>query len=64
MSRHGRNSRRVRGHPGRPLRHRVGLIWLVEERVQGDPRGPGGPPYSSGRSELQLLTYFVVSLNY
>jgi hypothetical protein len=21
------------------------LIWLSEERVQGDPRGPGGPPY-------------------
>jgi hypothetical protein len=24
---------------------RMGLIWLGEERVQGDLRGPGGPPY-------------------
>jgi hypothetical protein len=31
--------------PGRPLRDRKGLISLGEERVQGDPRGPGGPPY-------------------
>jgi hypothetical protein len=23
----------------------MGLIWLAKERVQGDPRGPGGPPY-------------------
>jgi hypothetical protein len=21
------------------------LIWLGDGRVQGDPRGPGGPPY-------------------
>jgi hypothetical protein len=34
------------GRPGRALRYRIGLIWLGEERVQGDPRGPGGPPYS------------------
>jgi len=32
--------------PGRPLTDRRGLIWLGEERVRGDPRGPGGPPYS------------------
>jgi hypothetical protein len=24
---------------------RMGLMWLGEERVQGDPRGPAGPPY-------------------
>jgi hypothetical protein len=25
------------------------LILQSEERVQGDPRGPGGPPYDLGR---------------
>ncbi len=29
--------------PGRPLTERMGLIWLGEEQVQEDPRGPGGP---------------------
>ena len=24
------------------------VMWLVEERIQGDPRGPGGPPYFDG----------------
>jgi hypothetical protein len=24
---------------------RINLISLTEERVQGDPRGPGGPPH-------------------
>jgi len=23
----------------------MGLIWLGKERVQGDPRGPAGPPW-------------------
>jgi len=40
----------VRGRPpGRPLRDRIGLFRFGEERVQGDPRGPGGPPYGSKR---------------
>ena len=29
----------------------MGLIWLGEERVQGDPHGPGGPPYSAMMDE-------------
>jgi hypothetical protein len=44
----GRNrwSALVRGRPPRPASlDRIGLSWLGEERVQGDPRGPGGPPY-------------------
>jgi hypothetical protein len=24
----------------------VGLLGLYKERIQGDPRGPGGPPHS------------------
>jgi hypothetical protein len=36
---------RTIGGPGRPFGDRMGLIWLGEERVQGDLRGPGGPPY-------------------
>jgi len=40
----------VRGRtPGRPFRDCTGLILLGEERVQGDPRGPGGPPHFFGR---------------
>jgi hypothetical protein len=27
-----------------------GRARLVEERVQGDPRGPGGPPHKVGGS--------------
>ncbi len=27
------------------LVRRTSLIWLVKERVHGDPRGPGGPPH-------------------
>jgi hypothetical protein len=42
--------------PGRPLGDRVGLIWLGEERVQGDPRGPGGPPYSRDRGFCYSLS--------
>jgi len=42
----GQRQALVRGcPPGRPLRDRLGLLWPGEERVQGDPRGPGGPPY-------------------
>jgi len=48
----------VRGRrPRRLLADRIGLIWLCKERVQGDPRGPGGPPHnlcslpSSGKSK-------------
>jgi len=33
------------GPPGRPLGADPRLTLLAEERVQGDPRGPGGPPY-------------------
>jgi hypothetical protein len=35
----------------------MGLIWMSEERVQGDPRGPGGPPYYyrvNGRAATQI----------
>jgi hypothetical protein len=36
----------VRGRPpGRPLLGYMRLIWWGKERVQGDPLGPGGPPY-------------------
>ena len=34
------------------LRVIAGLLWLGEERVQGDPRGPGGPPYYGGASHV------------
>ena len=43
----------VRGRPpGRPLAFGRKLI-PNEERVQGDPRGPGGPPHC-GSAEFQL----------
>jgi hypothetical protein len=38
-------TKRLRPLPGQPLRDRMRLIWLGEERVQGDPRGPRVPPY-------------------
>src|SRR5438552_15895504 len=37
---------------GRPTR--AGWIDAVEERVQGDPRGPGGPPHHSYRIVVAL----------
>src|SRR6266567_1362452 len=37
----------VRGRrPRRPFADRTRLIGLGEQRVQGDPRGPGGPPHN------------------
>ena len=30
-------------------------MWLGEERVQGDPRGPGGPPYYERRTSNAVL---------
>jgi hypothetical protein len=44
--------------PGRPLWDRKTLIWPGEERVQGDPRGRGGPPYclvDARRADLLTL---------
>jgi len=43
-----------RRHPAGLAGIGIGLIWQGEERVQGDPRGPGGPPYSTSRGNKVL----------
>jgi hypothetical protein len=59
---HDANRGWITGHPESVKDGaRMGLIWLGEERVQGDPRGPGGPPYEQRRrAPFATCAHFTV----